>query len=130
MALGSSSSAGYMKSAVPKALLDAARIDGAGLWVCFRRIVLPVALPGLAAAGVIVFMNVWNDFLWPTITLTGTHNFTVPVALSVLNGAQFGQQLYGAVFAGATLATIPIVIVFLIAQKYFVTGLTMGATNE
>jgi cellobiose transport system permease protein len=121
---------GYMKSAVPAVLIEAARVEGAGLWRCFSRIVLPVVRPGLAAVGVIVFMNVWNDFLWPTIALTGKPDFTVPVALSVLNGAEYGQQLYGSVFAGATLATIPIVVIFLIAQRYFVSGLTMGATNE
>ena len=120
----------YMRSAVPRSLLEAARVDGAGLRACFARIVLPIVRPGLAAVGLIVFMNVWNDFLWPTITLTGARSYTVPVALSIVNGNTFGSVLYGAIFAGATVATIPVVVLFLFAQRYFIAGLTMGATNE
>ncbi len=114
--------------AFPNALLEAGRIDGAGEWKIFFRIVLPSMKPALAATAIFLFMFQWNNFLWPLIAVSSTDMYTLPVALSSLFG--LSRIDYGQVMAGVTIATIPIIIFFLLLQKHFISGMLGSAVKE
>jgi ABC-type glycerol-3-phosphate transport system permease component len=107
---------------VPDELLEAARVDGAGNLRIFARIVLPLSRPLIAVMVLLTFMGQWNDFLWPLITLKDPALYTLPVAMRFLQG-QFVND-YGGLMAMALLACLPLVVLFLFLQRYFVRGLT------
>jgi ABC-type glycerol-3-phosphate transport system permease component len=106
---------------VPDELIEAARVDGAGNLRIFFRIVLPLCKPLIAVMVLLAFMAQWNDFLWPLITLKDPELYTLPVALRFLQG-QYGAD-YGGLMAMALLSCLPLVIMFLLLQRYFVQGL-------
>jgi multiple sugar transport system permease protein len=108
---------------IPNDLLDAARIDGGGEWYIFHRLILPLCKPILATLITFYFMWNWNDFLWPLIVISSQSKAMLPVALSGFV-AEHGTD-YGLVMAGATMATIPVLVVFLIFQRYVVQGITL-----
>lgn len=113
---------------IPDDLLDAARIDGAGEFSIFARIVLPLIRPALAALGIFVFLASWNDFLRPLVYLRSQENFTVQLWLSLLSRqGNVGQPAL--VMAGAVLATLPIVLIFAAFQRHFIAGLTAGSVK-
>jgi multiple sugar transport system permease protein len=105
---------------VPIELVEAARIDGCSQWTAFLRIVLPLARPLIAVMSLLAFMTQWNDFLWPLITLRDPDLYTLPVAMSFLQG-QFDSD-YGGLMAMALLACLPLLVVFVVLQRYFVAG--------
>ncbi|WP_251548687.1 carbohydrate ABC transporter permease [Neobacillus muris] len=107
--------------AFPTALIEAARIDGAGEIRIFLRIVLPSMKPALAATAIYLFMAQWNNFMWPLVATTSNDMYTFPVALSSLIGISIID--YGQVMTGITIATIPIIIFFLLLQKHFIAGM-------
>lgn len=111
--------------AVPSELLEAARIDGAGELTIFLRIVVPVLKPALAVMSILLFQNAWNDYLWPLIVINDQSLFVLNLALPALRGP-YGNE-YGTVLAGAALATIPIVVVFVFMQRQFIEGIMAGA---
>ncbi|KHF27514.1 Lactose transport system permease protein LacG [Anoxybacillus sp. BCO1] len=113
--------------AFPNALIEAARIDGAGEWRIFFRIVLPSMRPALAATAIFLFMYQWNSFLWPLIAVSSTDMYTFPVALSSLFG--LSRIDYGQVMAGVTLATVPIIVFFLSLQRHFISGMLGSAVK-
>lgn len=107
---------------IPDEILEAARLDGAseiGIW---WRILLPLIRPGIATLAIITFVNSWNDFLWPSLMLSNRELFTLPVGLSFLRGFFSGN--IRTVAAGIMIATIPMVIFFMIFQKQFIRGLS------
>jgi len=107
-------------------LLDAARIDGAGEFGIFWRIVLPVIRPALASLAIFVFLSSWNAFLGPLVFLRSQEKFTVQLWLSVIaRQGNVGQPAI--VMAGSVLASVPIVILFATLQRHFVSGLTAGS---
>ncbi|GMX66126.1 carbohydrate ABC transporter permease [Paenibacillus elgii] len=108
---------------IPKDLMEAARIDGAGELKVMWRIITPLIMPMLSALGIFTFMASWNNYLWPLIVLNDTDNMTVPLALVFFNGAHTVN--YNVVMSAAVLITVPVIIVFLIFQKQFIKGLTM-----
>lgn len=110
---------------VPDELLEAARIDGAGEWAIFTRIIVPLAQPIIAVMGILFFTASWNDFLWPLIMITSEEKFTVSLGLPTLLGPY--EQDYGAVMAGSFMGTLPIIIIFLIFQRRFIEGIMAGA---
>jgi len=112
----------------PNSLIEAARIDGCGELSIFTRIVLPTMKPALGALGIYNFMSQWGSFMWPLIILSTRDKYTLPIALAALNGLQ--RRDYGVIMLGSTIATIPIMIIFLIFQKQFVAGLMGGAVKE
>lgn len=112
---------------LPGELIDAGRIDGASEPGIFFRIILPLCKPALAALAIFTFVRYWNDFLWPLIVLTDDANFTLPVGVASLQG-EFGTD-YGVIFAGAALAALPMIIFFLVFQRYFLEGVRMGAVK-
>ncbi|NEE03055.1 carbohydrate ABC transporter permease [Phytoactinopolyspora halotolerans] len=108
---------------VPDALLEAARIDGAGELRTFVRVVLPTCGPLVGVLVILGFMNRWNDFLWPLVVLQGNENLTVPVALSTLTNNPAFSSPWGAVMAVATVTVLPLLLVFLVFQRQFVQGI-------
>lgn len=103
---------------VPKELEEAARIDGAGTWTTFYRVVLPLAQGALATLGVITFMAAWNDFLWPLLILNDRTMQTLPVGLATIQG-QYTFD-YGKLMAGAAVTAVPVLILYLFLQRYIV----------
>ncbi|MFC0045261.1 carbohydrate ABC transporter permease [Metabacillus iocasae] len=111
--------------AFPTELLESARLDGAGEFRIFFTIVLPSMKPAIAATSIFLFMTQWNNFMWPLVATTSSDMYTFPVALSSLMGLSMID--YGQVMTGVTLATIPIIIVFLALQKHFISGMLGSA---
>ncbi len=114
-------------SGVPFELEEAARLDGAGPWRIVYGIVMPLCRPALAVLAVQVFWLTWNSFLFPFV-LTGDKARTLPVALAMFRGYQGVDRPH--LFAAATLATIPVIIVFLFFQRQIIAGLTAGAVKR
>jgi multiple sugar transport system permease protein len=110
---------------IPGELEDAALIDGANSWRIFSRIVLPLSQPVLAALAIFAFRSAWNDFLWPLIAVNKAEMFPLPVALSFLRGA-YASESYGPIMAGATLSALPLLLVFLVANRRIVEGVRVG----
>ncbi|MCZ8537365.1 carbohydrate ABC transporter permease [Paenisporosarcina quisquiliarum] len=113
---------------IPDELLEAAKMDGASEWRTFWTVVLPLAKPGLAALGIFTFMNVWNSFLWPIIVLNSSKLYTLPVGLKTLQDANLAS--FKLLMSGAAVSAIPMIIVFILFQRYFVKGLTLGGVKE
>lgn len=112
---------------VPPSLFESAVIDGATEWVIFRRIAFPLMLPGLAALATLEFTWIFNDFLWALVLIQDTHLKPVTTGLANLRG-QFTTD-YPLIVAGSLVATIPTLVVFFGLQRYFIQGLTVGATK-
>ncbi len=109
---------------VPDALLEAARIDGAGEFRIFLRIVMPQCGPAIATLAILTFLGSWNNFLWPLVVAQTEKIYTLPVALSLYSVGSNGT-FYGLLMAGSVLVVTPILILFLFLQRYFVQGIAM-----
>ncbi len=112
---------------VPQEMLEAARIDGASEAKTFTEIVVPMIKPGIGALAIFTFINSWNDYFMQLIMLSSTSNLTISLGIAKLQAENATD--FGLIMAGATLAAVPILIVFLIFQKYFTQGITMGAVK-
>ncbi len=106
---------------IPNDLIDAARVDGAGEWRVWWQILLPVVRPSLAAVAIFTFVTSWNDFLWPSLMLHNPQGLTLPVGLVALEG-QFVSD-FRATAAGVTMTVLPILLFFVVVQRWFVRGL-------
>ena len=111
----------------PRELLDAARIDGAGEWTVFVRVVVPIAAPAMAVLAVLHFQYLWNSFVWPLTVTSEDAMRTLPVGLANLQTVQ--STNFPLLMAGSTFAAIPMIIVFFVAQRFFLKGLTVGAVR-
>lgn len=119
----------YMLS-VPNELIDAARIDGAGEFRIFFSIVLPLVLPGLATLGIFVFIYQWNEVIWTmTVTRTAPELQTIPVGIYLLRGAYIEETRVGIQQAAIFLSILPVMITFLLLQRFYVRGMTSGAVK-
>jgi multiple sugar transport system permease protein len=115
---------------LPTELMEAARIDGASEFGIFSQVILPLMKPGLAVLGIFAFISNWNSFLWPLLVTTQMKMRTLPVGLALLqSGGAAGQMApdTGQIMAASTLLAIPMIIVFLAFQRYFLKGITIGA---
>ena len=101
--------------ALPRELEEAAIIDGANQWRIFTRVVLPLSRPALATLAVLSFLTNWNDFLWPVYVLFSPNNLTLPSGLAKLQNAATVD--YPIIMAGAVVASVPVILIFLIAQR-------------
>jgi len=110
---------------MPGELEDAARIDGANAWQVFTRIVLPLSQPVLGALAIFAFRSAWNDFLWPLIAVNKPEMFPLPVALALLRGA-YSAESYGPIMAGAALSALPLLVVFIAANRRIVEGVRLS----
>jgi len=110
---------------IPNDLIDAAKIDGCSEFGIYRLVILPLIKPALATLAIFTFLSQWNSFVWPLIVIHASSMRTVPLALSVLN-SQFGFGAnFAMVMAGATVVTLPVLIVFICFQKYFIKGIAL-----
>jgi multiple sugar transport system permease protein len=112
---------------IPDEVLESARCDGASEFRIIRSIVLPLALPGMATLAIFTFLSAWNDFLWPLLVTSSDEMRTLPVGVALL--ARRNTINWGNTMAGTTLATIPMIAVFLVLQRRFIEGLTAGAVK-
>jgi multiple sugar transport system permease protein len=112
---------------IPNDLQDAAAIDGAGIWSTFWRIMLPLVKPSLAAMAIFSFMGAWDEFTWALTSISDEKLRTLPVALRLFQQSH-GTQ-WGLVFAASLIAVVPVIIVFLIFQRYFIQGVSAGAVK-
>jgi multiple sugar transport system permease protein len=114
---------------LPGELEDAARIDGANSWHIFTRVLLPLSKPALAALAIFSFRSSWNDFTWPLIAINKQEMFTLPVALSLLRNAYLAES-YGPIMAGAVASVLPLLAVFLFANRYIVEGVQFSGLKQ
>jgi ABC-type glycerol-3-phosphate transport system permease component len=117
----------YMLS-LPKEVFESARIDGASELRIWRSLALPMSVPGIAALGIFLFLDSWNDFLWPLVVLTGRDNLTYPLGLNLLVGL-FHLE-YGQMMAASMLALVPVALILLFLQRQFISGITAGALRR
>ena len=112
-------------AAIPTELLDAARVDGGGFWSTFRRVILPLSVPGFVVVGIWQFTSIWNEFLF-AVTLTSSPG-TQPATVSLQNLAGSFAAQYNVQMAGALMTALPTLIVFIFLGRYFVRGLLAGS---
>ncbi|HEY5933541.1 MAG TPA: sugar ABC transporter permease [Kofleriaceae bacterium] len=117
---------GYFDS-LPRELEEAARIDGASPWMIFRKIMLPLARPGIAVTGLFSFMTAWNEFIMASTFMTNQTKYTLPVLIQS-SVTEFSAD-WGLFAAGAVVTSIPVMIAFYVLQRYLVGGLTAGAVK-
>lgn len=123
-------------AAIPDELLDAGRVDGAGEFGVFRRIVVPVIRPGLAGLAVLTMMNVYNDFVWPVVAVNDESHQTLQVVLSTLAqnitgnriGADFAT-VWSELLAASSIAMVPLLVVFVLLQRHFINGILAGSVK-
>ena len=112
---------------IPLFVIEAAELDGAGLFRIYRTVVLPLSGSAIATLTITTFMESWNDYLWPLLMLNDKNKMTLTLALNSLNG-QYGTE-YNILMAGSLLSMIPIVVIYALAQKYFKEGLMAGGVK-
>ncbi|MER6011788.1 carbohydrate ABC transporter permease [Streptomyces bluensis] len=117
----------YLLQALPDEIIEAARVDGASSWRVVWHVVFPAARPAMAVLGMLIFVQTWNDFLWPFLVLTQTGNPTVQVAVAGLGRGYTPDQ--SLIMAGALLGTLPLLLVFAIFGKQIVGGIMQGAVK-
>jgi multiple sugar transport system permease protein len=112
---------------IPDALLEAARLDGASEFMIYRSIVLPLLLPILVTLAIFSFLGSWNDFMWPLIVLTDKDLYTLPVALASLSREHVQDNEL--MMAGSVLTIVPVLLIFLGLQRYYLQGLLVGSVK-
>lgn len=118
----------YIKEGVPTEVIEAAKIDGCSHFRIYWNIATPMILPAFATLGIIVYMHVWNDFLWPLVVLRDPSMHTLQVALRALNDAR--QMDYGMIMSGTFWATVPLIVIFLLFNRLFIQSLSEGAVKS
>jgi multiple sugar transport system permease protein len=117
----------FVTTSIPKDLIEAARMDGCGELSIYARIVLPLLKPALGTLGLITFIASWNNFIGPLIVMRSPENYTLPLALRSLQSPVDTE--WGALMAGSAIATIPLVILFVLSSRQLISGLTAGAVK-
>ncbi|MGN9784092.1 carbohydrate ABC transporter permease [Nonomuraea sp. ZG12] len=123
-------------AAIPDELIDAGRVDGAGEFGIFAKVVLPVIRPGMAALAVLTTMNVYNDFVWPVVAVNDTSHQTLQVVLATLAqnitgnriGADFAT-VWGELLAAGSIAMLPLLVIFVLLQRHFINGILAGSVK-
>lgn len=112
---------------MPKEIIEAGRIDGASEYGIFFKLILPIMKPSFAAMAILNGMNCWNNFLWPLLVLRSSEKYTLPIGLNTLI-TPYGNN-YDLLIVGSFFSILPILILFLCFQKYFIEGMTAGAVK-
>ena len=116
--------------AVPSELMESARIDGASEIRIYAQIVVPLVRPGITTLAILTFLGSWNSFIWPLMVLRGDEVITLPVGIASMGSEATGSALpYGEMMAAATLVSLPVIILFIMLQRHFISGLTIGAVK-
>lgn len=108
---------------IPREIEEAARMDGASFWRIFLQIILPLSRPVIATLGIFTFLGSWNDFLWPLIMISSVENKTLPLGLTMFQAQAAIKTPWQLVMAAATFSVLPVLIVFVLGQKYYVRGI-------
>ena len=116
-------------SGVPNELVDAGKIDGAGWMTIFTRLILPTMRPAIAAQVIFWFMGIWNDFLGPLIYLDSEEKYTVQLALRLLNSMSEATSEYPIIMAGAVISCLPLLLLFVVFQRYFVDSMLISGVK-
>lgn len=114
-------------AAVPGTLEEAAQVDGCGIFSALRHILLPIVLPGIITTALLTFFASWNEFFAALILITDQEKFTLPVTLTLVTSGQFGTVNWGALQAGVALTIIPCIVIYVLLQRYYVSGMLSGA---
>ncbi len=114
--------------AIPDSLIESARIDGANDFQIYYKIIVPLAAPVMVTLAIFTFMGTWNDFLWPLIVLNDSDMYTLPVALANLMGEHTKDPEL--MMAGSVITILPVMLIFLVLQKYYIKGIMMGSVKE
>ena len=117
----------FVSSSIPKELIEAARMDGCGELSIYARIVLPLLKPALGTLGLITFIASWNNFIGPLIVMRGPEMYTLPLALRSLQSPVNTE--WGALMTGSAIATLPLVVLFVLSSRQLISGLTAGAVK-
>ncbi len=112
---------------IPKDLEEAARIDGAGEFGIWWRIMFPLTTPAIAALALFTFVMNWSNFLWPLIIIDSEEKYTLPISIAKLSGAFIDKTQY--IAAGSVIAVLPVIVLFIFVQRYFISGITLGAVK-
>ena len=114
---------------LPRELEEAATLDGCSSFGTFHQVMLPLCGPALATLGVFAFMASWNNFLWPLLIVSDPKLMTLPLALATLQGVYPGQTQWNLIMAGTVISVLPMIVVFLLAQRWVVAGMTAGSVK-
>ncbi len=117
----------YISKSVPDELIEAAKLDGCSNFRIYRSIVVPIILPAFATLGIIVFTAVWGEFLWQFTVLRDPENYTIQVALAQLSNTR--DVDFGMIMSGVFWATVPLLVVFLLFNKLFISRITEGSVK-
>jgi multiple sugar transport system permease protein len=117
----------YISTAIPRDLIDAARMDGCGEFRIFWSVVLPLVGPALGTLGLITFISAWNNFMGPLVVMRSVENFTIPLALRSMQSPNNTE--WGALMAGSAIAMLPLLVAFVFSARRLVAGLTSGAVR-
>jgi multiple sugar transport system permease protein len=117
----------YASTAVPRELVEAARMDGCGEFAIYRHVVLPLLKPALGTLGLVTFIGSWNNFIGPLVVMRSADRYTLPLALRSLQSTVNTE--WGALMAGSAIATIPLLILFFFSSRQLIAGLTAGAVK-
>lgn len=117
----------YIGSAIPRDLIEAARIDGCNEFAIYWRVVLPLVGPALGTLGLITFINSWNNFITPLVVMRSVENYTIPLALRSIQAPNDTE--WGALMVGAAIAVLPLLAMFVVASRRLIEGLTQGAVK-
>lgn len=120
----------YMISSLPKALIEAARIDGSNEFSTFNRIVLPIMKPAIAVQAIFTFVGSWNNYFVPALVITSKSKQTLPIMIATLRGADYMNFDMGKIYMMITIAIVPIIIIYLLLSKYIVDGVALGGVKE
>jgi len=114
---------------IPRDIEEAARIDGAGFFTTFWRVMLPLATPALSAVAILQFQGAWNSFFWPLILLRDQAYFTIPISLNFFRSAGGFSTNYSPLMAVVVLATLPVLVLYIFFQRYFVEGIAASGVK-
>lgn len=118
----------YMEPALPLEIVQAARVDGAGEFFTFNFIALPIMKPAIATQAIFAFVQKWNELFMPTVLLTDSDKYTMPMMVSLLKGDIYKTEL-GSVYLGLTLTVLPLFIVYFLLSKYIIAGVALGSVK-
>ena len=118
----------YLSGALSLEIVQSARIDGAGEFYTFNRIVLPIMKPAIATQAIFTFVSSWNRLFEPLVLLTKKEKYTLPIMVSLLKGDIYKTE-YGSIYLGLTLTVLPLIIVYLLLSRYIVAGVALGAVK-
>ena len=118
----------YMEPALPLEIVQAARVDGAGEFFTFNRIVIPIMKPAIATQAIFAFVNKWNELFMPQVLLTDSKKYTMPMMVGLLKGDIYKKE-FGSIYLGLTLTVLPLFIVYFLLSKYIIAGVALGSVK-